>query len=100
MTNERHYYVYMMTNRSGTLYTGVTSDLKLRVFQHKKGLVEGFTKKYKIKRLIYFEETSYVNAALEREKEIKGWVREKKVRLIESVNPEWKDLSDDWFNGD
>jgi putative endonuclease len=100
MTDERHYYVYIMTNRSGTLYTGVTSDLKVRVYQHKKGMVEGFTKKYRINRLVYFEETPFISAALEREKEIKGWVRKKKIKLIESENPGWKDLSEEWFNGD
>jgi putative endonuclease len=99
MTDERHYYVYIVTNRSGTLYTGVTSDLKVRVYQHKKGMVEGFTKKYRINRLVYFEESPFINAALEREKEIKGWVRKKKIRLIESENPGWKDLCENWFNG-
>ena len=98
MIDKKKYYIYIMTSRSGNLYTGVTNDLVQRVYQHKKGLIEGFTKKYKIDRLVYFEETPYVNAALEREHEIKGWVREKKVKLIESENPGWKDLSEDWFN--
>jgi putative endonuclease len=97
---DSNYYIYIMTNHLGTLYTGVTNNLIVRVYQHREGTVEGFTKKYKINRLVYFEETPSVNAALEREKEIKGWVRKKKIKLIESENPGWKDLSEDWFNGD
>jgi putative endonuclease len=90
------YYVYIMTNDSRTLYTGVTNNLERRVFEHKNHLVEGFTTKYKITKLVYFEETGDVTAAIAREKQIKGWVRRKKVALIESVNPEWQDLSADW----
>jgi putative endonuclease len=93
----KQYYVYIMTNRSGTLYTGVTNDLRRRVWQHKQKLVEGFTKRYNITRLVYYEETPDVNAAIAREKQIKGWRREKKVALIESVNSGWKDLSEGWF---
>ena len=91
------YYVYIMTNRSKTLYTGVTNDLIRRVYEHKNKMVEGFTKKYNIMKLVYFEETSDVQAAIEREKQIKGWLRSKKIALIESKNPEWKDLSEGWF---
>ena len=91
------YYVYIMTNRSKTLYTGVTNDLIRRVYEHKNKMVEGFTKKYNITRLLYFEETSDVQAAIEREKQIKGWLRSKKIGLIESVNPKWEDLSKEWF---
>jgi len=91
------YYVYIMSNRSKTLYTGVTNDLMRRVYEHKNKMVEGFTKKYNIKRLVYFEETGDVQAAIEREKQIKGWLRAKKIALIESKNPEWKDLSEGWF---
>ena len=87
------YYVYIMTNRSGTLYVGVTNDLRRRVWQHKQKLIEG----YNITRLIYFEETPDVTAAIAREKQIKGWLRQKKVDLIESVNPGWKDLSEGWY---
>lgn len=90
------YYVYIMTNYSKTLYTGITSDLIKRVYEHKHKLVEGFTKKYNINRLVYFEETSDVNAAIEREKQIKGWLRRKKITLIESVNLSWRDLSEDF----
>ena len=93
----KQYYVYIMTNRSKTLYTGVTNDLIRRVYEHKNKMVEGFTKKYNIMKLVYFEETSDVQAAIEREKQIKGWLRSKKIALIESKNPEWKDLSEGWF---
>jgi putative endonuclease len=91
------YYVYIMTNRSGTLYTGMSSDLKQRVYTHKEGMVEGFTKKYRIDRLLYYEETSDVKAAISREKQIKSWSRQKKVELVEKANPTWEDLSEDWF---
>jgi putative endonuclease len=90
------YYVYIMTNRSGTLYTGVTNNLMRRVFEHKHHLIEGFTKKYNITRLIYYEVTDDVRLAIRREKQIKGWVRKKKIALIESMNPEWNDLGEDW----
>jgi putative endonuclease len=93
----RSYYVYIMTSYSGTLYTGMTNDLERRVWEHKQKLVEGFTKRYNVNRLVYFEETPDVEAAIAREKQIKGWVRRKKIELIESVNPEWRDLSADWY---
>ena len=92
------YYVYMMTNRSRTLYTGVTNDLKRRVYEHKHKLVPGFTSKYNITRLVYFEETTDVKTAIAREKQIKGWLRAKKIALIKSVNPDWQDLSADWYH--
>jgi putative endonuclease len=79
----RHYYVYIMTNVSRTLYTGFTNNLERRVFEHKNQLVEGFTTKYKITKLVYFEETGDVTAAIAREKQIKGWLHRKKVALIE-----------------
>ncbi len=85
-----------MTNKSRTLYTGVTNDLERRVYEHKQKLVPGFTAKYNITRLVYFEVTQDVQAAITREKQIKGWLRSKKIALIESVNPEWKDLSMGW----
>ncbi len=88
------YYVYIMTNRSKTLYTGVTNDLMRRVYEHKNKMIDGFTKKYNITKLVYYEETDDVQAAIEREKQIKGWLRRKKIALIESINPEWKDLSE------
>ena len=92
----RQYYVYILTNKSGTLYVGVTNNLERRVFDHKNHLVEGFTKKYNITKLIYYEATEDINAAITREKQIKGWLRKKKIALIESVNPEWKDLTENW----
>lgn len=86
-------YVYILANRKkGTLYVGVTNDLVRRVFEHKNKLTEGFTSKYDISRLVYYEVTEYKIAAIEREKQIKAGSREKKVKLIETMNPEWKDL--------
>ena len=93
----KQYYVYIMTNRSKTLYTGVTDDLIRRVYEHKNKMVGGFTKKYNIMRLVYFEETNDVQSAIAKEKQIKGWLRSKKIALIASKNPEWKDLSEGWF---
>ena len=95
----KQYYVYIMTNRSRTLYTGVTSDLARRAYEHKQKLVPGFTAKYRIAQLVYFEVTQDIHAAIAREKQIKGWLRAKKVALIESANPEWKDLSVGWYEG-
>ncbi|MEQ9620339.1 GIY-YIG nuclease family protein [Coleofasciculus chthonoplastes] len=91
------YYVYIMTNRSKTLYTGVTNDLYRRVYEHKQKLIPGFTQKYNINRLVYYQETSDVRESITREKQIKGWLRAKKIALIESINPQWRDLSADWF---
>ena len=95
----RQYYVYILTNRSGTLYTGVTSDIEHRVRQHKTGEHEGFTKRYRIDRLVYYEETDDVNAAIAREKQIKGWTRKKRIDLINAMNPRWLDLSEGWYEG-
>jgi putative endonuclease len=92
----REYYVYIMTNRSGTLYTGVTSNLERRMDEHKQKLVEGFTKKYNIDMLVYYEVTNDVREALEREKQVKAWRRSRRLDLIESMNPDWRDLSDGW----
>ncbi len=91
-----HYYVYIMSSKTGVLYTGMTNDLERRVFEHKTGISQGFTKKYKVTRLVYFEETSDVNTAIAREKEIKGWLRRRKIDLIQSINPAWEDLADEW----
>lgn len=91
----RSYYVYIMSNKSGTLYTGVTGDLERRVAEHKMHLVEGFTSRYRITSLVYYEETTNVDVALQREKQIMGWVRRRKVEPIESTNPQWRDLSED-----
>jgi putative endonuclease len=83
-----------MTNKSGTLYIGVTNNLERRVYEHKNHLIKGFTKKYHITKLVYYEETNDVNVVLVREKQVKSWLRKKKIALIESVNPSWKDLSE------
>lgn len=91
------YYVYILTNHSKTLYVGVTNNLERRVFEHKAKLVPGFTKKYNLSQLAYFEETDDVGTAIQREKQVKGWLRRKKIALIESMNPEWGDLSDGWY---
>ena len=99
MTRNR-YYVYIMTNDSDTLYIGVTNDIVRRVYEHKHKLVEGFTSKYNITQLVYYEETDDVHSAIQREKQIKGWLRKKKIALIRSVNPRWDDLSADWYSGE
>ncbi|NGP90237.1 GIY-YIG nuclease family protein [Fodinibius halophilus] len=87
------YYVYIMSNISKMIYTGMTNSLTRRVREHKEKVNEGFTKRYNIHRLVYYEEFQDVREAIAREKEIKGWRREKKVALIEKVNPKWKDLA-------
>ncbi|MEK7449306.1 MAG: GIY-YIG nuclease family protein [Planctomycetota bacterium] len=91
----KQYYVYIMTNRSKTLYIGVTNDLRRRVYEHKQKLIGGFIQKYNITRLVYFEETSDVRSAIDREKQLKGWLRKKKIALIETLNPCWKDLAEE-----
>jgi putative endonuclease len=92
MSND--YFVYIMASKkNGTLYVGVTSDLARRVFEHKHDLIEGFTKKYKVHMLVYYEHTNDVNSAIEREKVIKRWKRQWRINLIRRSNPEWKDLS-------
>ena len=93
----KQYYVYITASKSRVLYTGVTDDLRRRIYEHKHKLVPGFTSKYNVDRLVYFEATSDVHAALAREKQIKGWLRSKKTALIESSNPRWEDLSKDWL---
>ena len=91
------YYVYMMTNKTNTvLYTGVTNDLGRRIYEHKNKMIEGFTKRYNIYKLVYLESFTDVKRAIEREKEVKGLLRIKKNALIERDNPEWKDLSEEW----
>lgn len=91
------YYVYIMASKSRVLYTGVTNNLERRVYEHKNKLIEGFTSKYNVDRLVHYEETNDVNVAIAREKQIKGWLRSKKIALIESANPQWKDLSLEWY---
>jgi putative endonuclease len=92
----RQYYIYILTNKSGTLYVGVTNNLERRIYEHQNHLVKWFTKKYNISKLVYYEETRDINAAIAREKQIKGWLRRRKIALIESLNPEWKDLAETW----
>jgi putative endonuclease len=88
----KRYYVYIMTNRSGTLYTGVTNDLTRRIAEHKQGTGSTFTTRYRITRLLYMEETDDIHAAIAREKQLKGWTRAKKLALIAAKNPKWVDL--------
>lgn len=95
--NMKQYYIYIMTNKSKTLYIGVTDNLERRVYEHKNKLIEGFTKKYNITKLVYYEMTNDVLSAIEREKQIKGWLRRKKIALIEAMNPKWADLSEEGF---
>jgi len=94
----RQYYVYIMSSISRTIYTGITNDLPRRVYEHKHQLVPGFTAKYGVERLVYFEEATDVRAAIAREKQVKGWTRAKRVALIESMNPKWEDLSAGWYD--
>ena len=91
-------YVYIIASRSGTLYVGVTSDIKRRVYEHKQHLIPGFTDKYNIDRLLYVEAIGDPASAINREKQIKKWRREKKVALIDSLNPGWDDLSEEWYD--
>jgi putative endonuclease len=93
---QQQYWVYIATNGSKTLYTGVTNDLQRRMHEHRNSLIPGFTSKYRIDRLVYFETTSDVRAAIAREKQIKGWRRDRKIALVEAANPKWADLSREW----
>ena len=91
----KYFYVYILTNKyNRVLYTGITNDLRRRIYEHKNKLLNGFTKKYNTDKLIYFEDFTNVHFALRREKEIKGWIRNKKIELINSFNSDWKDLSE------
>ncbi len=91
------YYVYILTNKSNrVMYIGVTNNLERRLYEHKQELVEGFTKRYHVHKLVYYEQTSDVRSAIQREKELKGWLRTKKNALVETMNPTWRDLSEDW----
>ena len=93
----KEYYIYILTNRSRTLYTGVTNNLMRRVYEHKHKLIRGFTSRYNIQYLVYYESSSSIYSAIEREKQIKGLLRAKKIALIDALNPEWKDLSEEWY---
>ena len=93
MKNKKYYYVYILASKpNGTLYIGMTDDLIRRVLEHKQGLVKGFTKTYGVKMLVYYEQSELVQSVITREKQLKKWKREWKIRLIQSMNPEWKDL--------
>ena len=88
------HYVYLLTNQSdAVMYIGVTNDLKRRLLEHRSGLIEGFTKKYHVHKLVYYETFSDINNAIRREKQLKGWIRAKKNALVETMNPKWLDLS-------
>ena len=87
-----------MASESGTLYTGMTNNIKKRVYEHKNHVIEGFTEKYNVSKLIYFETFNDPTSAIKREKQIKAWRREKKVALIDAKNPGWDDLSKDWYD--
>ncbi|MDH3542338.1 MAG: GIY-YIG nuclease family protein [Desulfobulbales bacterium] len=94
---DRTYYVYLLTNwNNKVIYVGITNDLERRIYEHKEKFVKGFTEKYNVNKLVYYEQTPDINAALNREKEIKKWRREKKNRLVVNTNPLWRDLSEDF----
>jgi putative endonuclease len=90
------FWVYILTSRTGTLYIGITGYFDRRILQHKMDSIEGFTKKYKVHRLVYYETYDQVERAIGREKQLKGWRREKKIALIEKMNPRWQDLAENW----
>jgi len=94
----RTYCVYILASRSRVLYTGVTNDLARRVHEHKQGLIPGFAQQYRVTRLVYFEQFGDIHDAITREKQIKGWVRARKLELIEARNPTWDDLAEKWFH--
>jgi putative endonuclease len=95
---EKRFFVYILASKPwGTLYIGVTSDLQARVYQHKQGLFSGFTKKYDVKQLVYFEEHATAADAIPREKRLKKWPRAWKINLIRTDNPDWNDLATDWY---
>lgn len=95
---QKQYYVYIVTNLSGTLYIGVTNNLERRIYEHREQTTKGFTAKYNIHRLLYFELFSNVRDAIDREKQLKKWRRSKKIALINTMNPSWQDLSDEWYD--
>src|ERR1700732_1192549 len=92
----KSYCVYIMAGASGVIYIGVTNDIERRVLEHKNKSVPGFSARYNLQKLVYFEVFGDVRAAIAREKELKGWIRRRKIALIESVNPKWNDLSPEW----
>lgn len=98
MKRNYEFYVYIMASKSGTLYVGITNCITQRAYEHKNDLTKGFTKKYQCHKLVYFEEHQYVLNAIDQEKQIKRWRREKKQNLIRTINPTWNDLSEEWEN--
>ena len=97
----KHYYVYILTNKTNkVLYIGVTNDLARRMYEHKNKLIDGFSKKYNLKKLVYYEITNDVESAIKREKQLKNWHRDWKIRLITEHNPEWKDLSVEFMDAE
>jgi putative endonuclease len=94
----KNYYVYILTNKSKTFYIGVTNNLDRRIYEHKNKLIDGFTKKYNLDRLVYFEVFNNIEDAISREKQLKNWHRQWKINLVELVNKEWKDLSLEFEN--
>jgi putative endonuclease len=96
LNGEKRYYVYIMASRSLNLYTGVTNSIYHRALQHKSGEIDGFTKKYKINRLVYYEMLEHIGNAIAREKQIKAWTRAKRLALIKAMNPTWQDLAEGW----
>jgi putative endonuclease len=93
----KQYWVYILHSPTGTLYVGITNNLERRVYEHKHHLVKGFTSRYNVNRLVYYEDFNSVWDAIAREKEIKAWRRSKKLALIQSMNPQWEDLSAEWY---
>lgn len=94
----KKHYVYIITNFADTtFYIGVTNNIERRMYEHKNGLIEGFSKRYNLKKLVYYEEFKYVNDALKREKQLKNWHRDWKINLVKSVNPEMNDLAEKWY---
>jgi putative endonuclease len=92
-----NFWVYILANlNNSTFYIGVTNNLERRIYEHKNGMFEGFTKKYNLKKLVYYEHFNQINDAINREKQLKNWHRDWKINLVKSVNPEFKDLSDEW----
>jgi putative endonuclease len=96
LSGEKRYYVYIMASRSLNFYTGVTNSIYRRTLQHKSGEVDGFTKKYNINRLVYYEVFEHIGNAIAREKQIKAWTRAKRIALIKTMNPAWQDLAEGW----
>ena len=96
--NDRKYFIYILTNwNNKVMYIGVTNNLSRRIYEHKNKLLDGFTKRYNLNKLVYFEQFSDIGLAINREKELKKWRREKKNKLVESINLQWKDLSEDIY---